>query len=373
MAFVSVWCKSWCVLFRLLYSDSHDLLLIFLSFFLFFSELEEKSDEVSDSGSEEAGSATHASPLAPAPIVAQNSAPHAMPRAAGRIPTRSRNWVFTDFTCTDLGPVFASIDLNFRYICYGLETCPKTDRLHHQGWCQFKAPVSLSVAKRRLGLPSSHLECMRGSCDECEAYVIKDGTVSRWGDFLSMGQRVDIHEVRLVIQSGATQQAIADSNFPLWCRFRQSFQTYRFLHLQNIGQQNYRNVRVAVLAGRTRCGKTRLATKYGTFIIGGYQLKWWDGYDGEECLIIDDFADDVDIQHMLRILDGNYLRLNVKGSFSVAAWSRVIITTNLQTLYAQAPAEHLAAFKARVSVVIECFGDNDVMPDSIPLFEEDGM
>lgn len=287
----------------------------------------------------------------------------------GRRSPRSRNWVFTDYTLDDFRQQFFDVSNQFRYLCFGKELCPKTQREHHQGWLQFKDHVPLSTCKGRLGVPSVHLEIMRGSCDESERYVTKDGRVTRYGRFVCMGQRTDIDEVRVAISEGGSGLEVADSNFPLWCRFRQSFQTYRFLCLKKKYQREYRPITVILLEGRTRCGKTRLATKYGSFIIGGYQLKWWDGYDGEDCIIIDDFANDVPIQQMLRVLDGNFLRLPVKGSFSVAAWTRVIITTNLVSLYDQAPNEHLDALRARITRVISAFGPDEVMPNSIEEFE----
>lgn len=309
------------------------------------------------------------------PAQAEAANAHARKGRKRRAPThedhsRCRNWCFTDFTCADLSETFSAEELQFRYICYGLEVCPDTGRRHHQGWCQFGVPVSFTNAKRRLGLPGCHIERMRGSCSENEAYVTKDGVVKRFGEFVSMGERVDIHEMRLLIASGVSQRVLADSNFPLWCRYNRAFQLYGFLQLKHKWERQYREVSVVVLAGRTRCGKTRLATKYGTFIIGGYQLNWWDGYDGEKCIIIDDFADDVDIQHMLRILDGNFLRLDVKGAFTVAQWTRVIITTNLRVLYSQAPNEHVNAFSARVTKLITAHEPGEEMPDVIAMFEE---
>lgn len=184
-----------------------------------------------------------------------------------------------------------------------------------------------------------------------------------------MGQRADIDSIRVSITEGATDLSIADSNFPLWCNYGRRFTEYRFLYLQQQSLKWRGAFPVIVLEGRTRCGKTRLARKYGTFILGGYQLSWWNGYEGQRCLIIDDFAGDKDvhIQHLLRILDGNQLRLEMKGAHTWALWNAVIITTNLRfsDLYSQAPAEHLAALNERITRVISCFEGDPPLPDAI--------
>lgn len=99
-------------------------------------------------------------------------------------------------------------------------------------------------------------------------------------------------------------------------------------------------------------------------------MAWWDGYFGDRCIIIDDFADDIPIQQMLRVLDGWQLRLPVKGSFTYARWDRVIITSNVDELYSQAPQEHQLAFRARITKVITAWGDAEVMPDAIDIFED---
>ncbi len=289
---------------------------------------------------------------------------------------RSRNWIFTDYSLSHLQRVWDSDRdgaRDIRYIKYGVETCPKTGRLHHQGWFQLDRPVSLAGAKLLLCVPGAHFEVMRGSCQENEEYVSKDGDVTTFGSFISMGQRVDVEEIRVLISQGRGDKFIADANFPLWCRFRQSFAMYRMLVLKEDTAGWRGALEVVLLEGRTRCGKTRLAFKYGTYIIGGFQLGWWDGYDGENCIIIDDFADDIPIQQMLRILDGYQLRLPIKGAFTYAQWTRVIITTNVEFLYSQAPAEHLAAFKARISLVVSAWGDSDSMPDCIDLFEAESV
>ncbi len=291
----------------------------------------------------------------------------------GRRAPRSRNWCFTDFGLRreQLSDAFHSVRGGLpqvRYICYGDEKSPDTGRLHLQGWAQLAKPVERPTAQRVLQIPGAHLEIMRGSCEENERYTQKSGSFTTFGAFVSMGERTDIDELRVGLRNGASTLEIADANFPLWCRFRVSFQVYQQFCLQQ-STRAWRRVRVVLLNGRTRSGKTRLAFKYGTFIIGGYQLKWWDGYSGQDCIIIDDFADDIPIQQMLRILDGYQLRLPVKGAFTYANWTQVIITSNVVNLYSQAPNEHLLAFQARITQEISAWGDADVMPDSIDIFE----
>lgn len=61
---------------------------------------------------------------------------------------------------------------------------------------------------------------------------------------------------------------------------------------------------------------------------GGNNL-WFDGYDGQSVLIIDDFSGWIKYRFLLRLLDGYQVRLEVKGSHTWAAWTEVYITSNV--------------------------------------------
>ena len=94
---------------------------------------------------------------------------------------------------------------------------------------------------------------------------------------------------------------------------------------------------------------------------GRKPLEWFDNYEQEDCLLIDDFDDTaVPIELMLQLLDGYRQRLPIKGGHTYAAWEKVIITTNIfSELYASAPQEKLDAFRARTSLTLRNFSSTD--------------
>ncbi len=252
---------------------------------------------------------------------------------------------------------------------YGLETCPKTGRKHHQGWVQFEKPLALSAVKKKLGLKTAHFEIMRGSCAESEEYCEKDGEVTRFGKFISMGERVDVEEIRVLLSDSSdsfSMKSVADANFPLFLRHKNAMFVYRSMVEQSL-RRPYRIVQTVVLAGKTRCGKTRLASEYQPYMICGFNLQWWDGYQGERVLCIDDFVSkNTRVELMLRLLDGHQMRIPIKGSFTYAAWDKVIITTNqVKGLYTDGECsdEHLAAFNARITATYSFFNDEPMLTD----------
>lgn len=99
----------------------------------------------------------------------------------------------------------------------------------------------------------------------------------------------------------------------------------------------WRDVNVRVFFGPPGTGKTRKAVTEE----GGYEdvyiltklnrgATWFDGYEGQKTLVIDDFDSQWSIPYrgLLRLLDGHPVRLPVKGAFTYALFTQVIITTN---------------------------------------------
>jgi len=93
------------------------------------------------------------------------------------------------------------------------------------------------------------------------------------------------------------------------------------------------DLQVIVLIGETRSGKTRYV--YDTegmenvYPISTYGDKiWFDGYDGEKVLLLDDFYGGIKYGILLNLLDIYPLRLDIKGCSTWARWEKVYITSN---------------------------------------------
>ncbi len=267
---------------------------------------------------------------------------------------RSRNWCFTDFENLNYEKVYSEYSDIIRYICYGVEICPKTKKTHNQGWIQFKNPKRMTRVKKILGSTKIHLENCRGSEFQNETYCKKDGDFYCWGSFVSQGQRTDLELIHKQIKNGATKQKIIDDNFETYCRYRNGINDAIQIYTK-INTRKFRHVDVEYIHGETGTGKTRKAmTKdLNCFKIQGTSLNWFDGYCGENTLVIDEYANDVKVTRLLSILDGYQLRLPVKGGFTYANWTKVIITSNLDPseLHFQANDKHKAALFRRITSI----------------------
>ena len=276
-----------------------------------------------------------------------------------RLP-RTRNWCFTAYVAFDPERVYQhGAESGFRYICAGQEICPKSNRAHIQGWAQFDGAVSRSQAQKRLGLDGCHFEPCKGSCSENDDYCKKDGAWKSCGKFLEMGQRVDLDEVKAMLDSEAKIEEICEASFGTWLRHTNAFRDYRQI-VQKTKSREFRSVVVVLLSGATGTNKSRWAHSQAGFVIKGHALSWWDGYDAEECIAIDEYSNDVKITQLLSLLDGYQLRLPIKGGFVYARWERVIITTNLRELHEHASDAHRAALARRITDVRRCWNGETI-------------
>jgi hypothetical protein len=107
------------------------------------------------------------------------------------------------------------------------------------------------------------------------------------------------------------------------------------------------------LWGESGTGKTKGAhdlCKYKPWVSKG-DLRWFDGYDAHEDVIIDDFRiDHVEFSTLLRLLDRYEFSVPIKGSFRQWKPKRIFITTpkSIRETYSWMPSKELKQLIRRV-------------------------
>lgn len=256
---------------------------------------------------------------------------------------RLRNWLFTLFVgrdgralepCGDYGDLLDGVD-NIRCGVWQLEMCPETNKLHLQGYIEFAGSVRMATVKRILG-NTVHLEGRKGTRDQAIEYCRKEATrfAGPWtfGDLDSVrpGKRTDLHELAERIKGGAGRREVVDDFGHLYIRYSRGVEN--LLCVQSMYKiPEWRTLQTLVYYGDAGTGKTRRAVETSPgdyFILQSGDKVWFDGYEGQGTLIIDDFYGWIRYGLLLSILDGYRLRLEVKGGFTYANWTKVIITSN---------------------------------------------
>lgn len=257
---------------------------------------------------------------------------------------------------------------SFRGLCHQLEQCPSTGRIHLQGYVEFAKPQRQSALKKLHA--TAHWEPAKGTRKQCVAYCTKDETRYAEGvcdpvltEVVTQGKRNDLLEVTQGITRGEiTRDHLFTDRPDLVCKYAKGLnELFNWRARQE--RMGDRELTVEILHGDAGVGKTRFAynsTKPDdVFILNKSNSGnlWWDNYEGQRTLVIDDFYGWVEHSVILRILDRYPFRLEIKGSTTWANWTRVYITSNRHpsTWYSKSfPWAEDGALQRRINYIFEC-------------------
>ena len=78
---------------------------------------------------------------------------------------------------------------------------------------------------------------------------------------------------------------------------------------------------------------------------------FWDNYNGESVILIDDFHNNFKLDYMLRLLDKYPMKLNIKGGYTWKCAKKIYITSNitLDKWYPNCPDIHRKALRRRIT------------------------
>lgn len=237
----------------------------------------------------------------------------------------SRSWTFTlnNYTMKD-EQLFK--DLVCNYIIFGREVGEKGTR-HLQGTIMFTKPCRFSGVKKIH--PSCHWEKCRSFndsinyCMKEKDYFIKDSR--------KQGCRSDIEDIITEINAGSLITAI--TAYPTtYVKYHNGLEKYTALI--KCKPRNFKPT-VEWLWGKTGAGKTRyVVDKEPDLYICNFDLKWWDGYMGQEAILIDDFREgQIPFTDLLKLLDRYPCKVQVKGGFRDVCSLRMYITCPLAPKY----------------------------------------
>jgi len=270
--------------------------------------------------------------------------------------------------------------LNADYCCMADEIAPATGTKHSHLFIFRKSAIRESTIRRKF--PGIHFDACIGSCAENRAYVEKSGkwandpkgdtsipdTFEEWGELPSERQESNplMADIITDLEAGKSTAEIIRS-YPKFIFksneidvARQTLDSERFLTEQ-------RNVEVTYIFGATGVGKTRSIydtyhaddicriTNYGK--VSGVRF---DGYQGQDVLVFDEFASQIPLAEMLCYLDRYPVNLPARYHDRVACYTMVYIISNfpLSFQYQDAQLNHPAAWKAflrRIGKIVEMF------------------
>jgi len=276
--------------------------------------------------------------------------------------TRARHFCFTEYKLENT-PVFSTE--NTPLVCYAIyqtEACPTTGRLHHQGYVQLTKALTLKTLKATLSPSAKYLPCKGTAaqnieyCSSTGKHCLKprvDGPYE-YGTPRKQGKRTDLHEVADAIADGYTMREMAEE-FPVEViKYHRGMRVLKELLAPK--RDGKTPCEVLYITGKPGGGKSRLAQALlrGTnYYVKEGANKWWDGYDGERIVWIDEMRctgsdSTLSLPTLLRWLDRYECRVEYKGG-SCQLQATIFIVTSYLSIEEQCGIEDDAQLKRRIT------------------------
>jgi len=244
---------------------------------------------------------------------------------------KGRFWCFTSYD-TDGHPPFDN-QLTV-YITYQKERCPTTQRLHWQGYIELRTAATRATVKSILGSDGAHCELARGGdaaidyCHKEETRVEGPFEFGERGGPIG-GRRTDLDAVAERVRRPGGLDWVVNNVPAMYIKYHRGIHALRNHFIGVRDPATPPDVRV--YHGPSGAGKTRAVYDEQKH-LGIYQKdgsKWWDGYDGQGCILMDDWAgsDAVPPTELLKILDRYPHRVETKGGYVVLGPAIIILTS----------------------------------------------
>lgn len=223
------------------------------------------------------------------------------------------------------------------FLVYSVERCATSGRVHLQGFLSLKSKVRASGVKKLLRDNTIHLEMAAGTPKQAADYCRKSDThitgPYQWGVCPDKrGKKSATARAIEDIKAGKALSEVAKSNPDAWVRSHRGLVS--LAGYVSRPTEPWRQVTTTILWGPKRTNKTRTAMSslcadgrvpFTMPLSDGF---WFDGYEGEDTIVIDDFYGQIKFSDMLRLVDGYYVQIPIKGGFTWAKWKKVFITSN---------------------------------------------
>lgn len=244
---------------------------------------------------------------------------------------RSRNYSFTlnNYTPDELADLKT---VSAKYLILGDEV-GENGTPHLQGFVAWPNAKTFTATKKLLG-NRCHIEVSKGSPYDNFVYCSKQSILYETGDRpekVAQGKRNDMEAIKESVQQGMKIKQMCEEGLI------GNYQHLKYAETLNKYYEKRRTTKPTVkwFYGPTGTGKTKTAyeemeglTDIDNIYVAMDTGKWWDGYDGQEYIIIDDMRKDfMKFHQLLKLLDRYAYRVETKGSTRQFLGIHIIITS----------------------------------------------
>ncbi|AXQ66155.1 MAG: helicase [Veloxivirus ubatis] len=213
-----------------------------------------------------------------------------------------------------------------RYMIVGKEITPTTGREHGQGYIYYENERSVKSVEKEFD--GRHVEAMyhKSWPGANKTYCEKDNNLLwDYGVCPAQGVRKDIHQLKAqVADSSETLSEV------IWnhCHKYQDILVVEKLFKYKKQKRKIEPIEVIWIHGPPGCGKTRYVYDRETDPFRPISEKWWDGYEGQQVILLDDFREDwCKFARLLQLTDIYPFKVETKGGSVEVMYKKVYITS----------------------------------------------
>jgi len=289
---------------------------------------------------------------------------------------KKRNYCFTwnNYTSDDIACALAWKGV--KYLVFGEEKGSEKETPHLQGYVEWSEGRAIKPTLKKLGA-SIHWEERRATAATAAAYCKKgDQPHAEWDDkgvdgptyglrakihevgtISTPGKRTDLKDCAEMIMNGVSIRDVAAHDPATFVKYHKGFAALKatlYTHRNEPPTVHWR-------WGKAGTGKTRgpvEAHASSHYIKDG--SKWWDGYEQQEAVIIDDFhrpETDGAFRALLQLLDRYHYQGEYKGGFIPINSPYIYITCEYPPSYFWKDNE-LAQVMRRLASIVEVVATN---------------
>lgn len=264
---------------------------------------------------------------------------------------QSRKWNLTinnpldkDWTHEKLNNTLQRIS-SIIYYCMSDEIGGEQQTYHTHIYFVTSQPKKFTTVKNIF--PEAHIEKANGLSSQNRDYVFKEGkwldsekgttnlrdTHEEWGEMPAekQGKRTDIDNLYEMIKDGRTNYEILEEN-PKYMMHIDKIEKARKTYLEEQYKNVWRNLEVTYIWGTTGAGKTRgVKEAYGyanVYTVTDYAHPF-DGYNGQDVILFEEYRSNIKIGDMLQYLDGYPIELPCRYTNKIACFTKVFFCTNI--------------------------------------------
>lgn len=209
---------------------------------------------------------------------------------------------------------------------------------HLQGYVIWESQKRLTALKKIHS--GAHWEARKGTHDQAKAYCRKaasrvDGPWEHGDEpVFAQGQRNDMLTLKRKIDAGASLKDLASDEETFACVAK--YHKWVPIYMALCGKQRDWHTELLVLWGPPGTGKSReaYALDKGAYWLHrpAGQTCYWDGYHGQETVVIDEFFGWLPHGMMCRLCDRYPMQVEFKGGATPFLAKKIIITSNVHPM-----------------------------------------